>query len=55
MMMEGDKFMVIWDTDDEEKMANKIAFMLPEVRYKVIPIMDTREFLKQYLEIKRGP
>ena len=55
MMMEGDKFMVIWDTDDEEKMANKIAFMLPEVRYKVIPIMDAREFLKQYLEIKRGP
>lgn len=49
-MLNKAKFMAIWDTDDQEKNANKIAFMLPEVRYKVIPLMDGRTFMKQYME-----
>ena len=49
-MLDKDKFMAIWDTDDQEKNANKIAFMLPEVRYKVIPILDAPTFEKQYME-----
>ena len=52
-MLNKAKFMAIWDTDDQEKMANKIAFMLPEVRYNVIPLLEGRKFLKQYMEIKK--
>lgn len=52
-MLNKANFMAIWDTDDQEKIANKIAFMLPEVRYKVIPLLDGRTFMKQYMEIKK--
>jgi hypothetical protein len=52
-MLNKAKFMAIWDTDDQEQIANKIAFMLPEVKYEVIPLLDGRTFLKQYMEIKK--
>jgi len=52
-MLNTVKFMAIWDTDDQEKMANKIAFMLPEVKYEVIPLLSGKTFMKQYMEIKK--
>ena len=52
-MLNKSNFMAVWDTDDQEKIANKIAFMLPEVWYKVIPLLDGMTFMKQYMEIKK--
>ncbi len=52
-MLDKDKYMAIWETDDQEKNANKIEFMLPEARYEVIPLLDARTFEKQYMEIKK--
>jgi hypothetical protein len=52
-MLNTNMFMAIWDTDDQEKIANKIAFMLPEVQYEVIPLLDGKMFMKQYMEIKK--
>lgn len=52
-MLNKSKFIAVWDTDDQEKITNKIAFMLPEVWYKVIPLIDGMTFMKQYMEIKK--
>lgn len=52
-MLNSAKFFAIWVTDDEEKMANKIAFMLPEVKYEVIPLVSGKTFMKQYMEVKK--
>ena len=52
-MLNKSNFMAVWDTDDQEKIANKIAFMLPEVWYKVIPLIDGITFMNQYMEIKK--
>ena len=51
-MLDKDKYMAIWETDDQEKNANKISFMLPEVTYEVIPLLDGRTIMKQYMEKK---
>ena len=52
-MLNTAKFMAIWDTDDQVQMANKMAFMLPEVKYEVIPLLSGKTFMKQYMEIKK--
>jgi hypothetical protein len=52
-MLNTSKFMAIWDTDDQVQMANKIAFMLPEVKYEVIPLLSGKTFMKQYMEVKK--
>jgi hypothetical protein len=52
-MLDKDKYMAIWETDDKEKNANKIEFMLPEATYKVYPLLDAKTFEKQYTEIKK--
>ena len=52
-MLNEPAIMAVWDTDDEETIANKIAFMLPEVVYTVIPLVDAKLFMKTYIEIKK--
>jgi hypothetical protein len=52
-MLDKPAIMAVWDTDDEVTIANKIVFMLPEVRYKIIPLVDARLFMKQYIELKK--
>jgi hypothetical protein len=47
-MLGEDKYMAIWETDDPEKNANKIEFMLPEAKYEVYPLMDAKTFEKQH-------
>ena len=51
-MLDKDKYMAVWETDVQEKNANKIAFMLPEVKYEVIPLLDGKTLLKQHMEKK---
>ena len=47
-MLDEDKYMAIWETDDPEKNANKIEFMSPEAKYKVYPLMDAKSFEKMH-------
>lgn len=46
-MVDKDKYMAIWETDDPEKNENKIGFMSPEVKYEVYPLLDAKTFEKQ--------
>ena len=51
-MLNKPAIMAVWDTDNEDSIANKIAFMLPEVRYQVIPLVDAKLFMDKYMKIK---
>ena len=42
----------IWE-GNEGQVARKVAFDLPEIQCTLIPIMDGREFLKMYMEVKK--
>jgi RimJ/RimL family protein N-acetyltransferase len=42
----------VWEGTDAQ-VARKVAFLLPEIQCTLIPIVDGREFLKLYMEIKR--
>ena len=42
------KAIAIWETDSPEKLAYKLAFMLPEVSYEVIPLISFEDWFKQY-------
>ena len=52
IMHEGKQGFAVWEATPEQ-VARKVAFMLPEVKYTLIPITDAREFLKIYMEVKR--
>ena len=40
------KAMAVWDTDDPEKVARKLLFMLPEVSYELIPLISAEDWIK---------
>jgi len=42
----------VWE-GTESQVAHKVAFLLPEIQCTLIPIVDGREFLKLYMEIKK--
>jgi hypothetical protein len=52
LMYKGKKGFAVWEAD-EAQVARKVAFMLPEVKYTLIPIVDGRVFLKTYMEVKK--
>jgi hypothetical protein len=52
-MTKGKKGFAIWETDDPAKIAYKIGFMLPEVKYTLIPGIEGREFFKAYFESRK--
>jgi hypothetical protein len=52
-MAKGKKGFAIWETDDPAKIAYKIGFMLPEVKYTLIPGIEAEKFFKAYFESKK--
>jgi hypothetical protein len=53
IMAKGKRGFAIWETDDPVKIAYKIGFMLPEVKYTLIPGIEAGEFFKAYYEAKK--
>jgi hypothetical protein len=45
------KAMAVWDTDDPVKVARKLQFMLPEVSYKLIPLIPADDWFKAHMSI----
>ena len=52
LMYKGKKGFSVWE-GNEAQIARKVAFILPEVNYILIPIVDGREFLKTYMVVKK--
>ncbi len=52
LMYEGKQGFAVWDATPEQ-IARKVAYMLPEVKYTVVPVVDARDFLKVYMEVKK--
>lgn len=52
-MIKRCKFVAVLEADNPEQIANKVTFMLPEAKYTFVPIIDAKEFLKQYMKIKK--
>ena len=50
-MDEGTRGFAVWEATPEQA-ANKVEFMLPEVKYSLVPIVDGKEFLKPYMDVK---
>lgn len=40
------KGMAVWETEDPEKIARKLLWMLPEVSYELIPLISAEEWIK---------
>jgi hypothetical protein len=51
-MYKGKTGFAVWEAD-EAQITRKVAFMLPEVHYTLIPIMDPSEGMKIYMEVKK--
>ena len=51
VMVKGKKGVAIWEATPEQ-VTRKVAFMIPEVVYTLVPIRDGKEFLKTYREVK---
>ena len=45
------KAMAVWETDDPEKVARKLLFMLPEVSYELIPLIPADDWFKAYMSL----
>ena len=45
------KAMAVWDTDDPEKVARKLLFMLPEVSYELIPLIPAGDWFKAHMSL----
>ena len=45
------KAMAVWDTDDPEKVARKLQFMLPEVSYELIPLIPADDWFQAYASL----
>lgn len=43
----------IWEVDKPEQIANKIAYMMPEGRAKLVPLMETEKFIEAYMKTKK--
>ena len=41
--------MAVWDTDDPEKVARKLLWMLPEISYELIPLISAEDWIKAYM------
>jgi len=52
IMCKGLKGFAVWE-GDEDQMARKLAFCLPEIEYTLIPIIDYEKFLMAYMEVKK--
>ena len=50
--VKGWKAIAIWDATPEQ-IANKIAYMLPEVKYTLTPIIHYQEFFKHYMKFNK--
>jgi hypothetical protein len=49
VMMKGWKAVAVWDATPEQ-IAHKVAYMYPEVKYTLIPIVHYQEFFKHYMQ-----
>ena len=52
IMCKGRKGVAVWE-GDEDQVARKVAFSLPEIEYTLIPIIDAEQFLQTYMEVKK--
>jgi hypothetical protein len=47
--VKGWKAFAVWEATPEQ-IAHKVAYMLPEVKYTLIPIIHIQEFYKHYMQ-----
>jgi len=52
VMYKGRKGFAVWE-GDEDQLARKVTFMLPEVEYTLIPIISAGKFIETYMEVKK--
>jgi len=52
IMCKGRKGVAVWE-GDEDQVARKVAFCLPEIEYTLIPIIDVEKFFQTYMEVKK--
>ena len=50
--VKGWKAFAVWDATPEQ-IARKVAYMMPEVKYTLIPIIHSQEFFKHYMEFNK--
>lgn len=52
---DGSKGITIWEVDDPEQIANKVAYMMPEAKAKIVPIIEAAKFMELYMKMKKQP
>jgi len=52
-MVDADTVVTVWDVDNPEQIANKILYMLPEGKAKIVPIFEASEMIKLMMQAKK--
>ncbi len=45
----------IWEVDDPQQIANKVAYMMPEGKAKLVPLIESTKFIEAYMKLKKQP
>ena len=52
-IVDRNKAVTIWDVENQEQIANKIIYMMPEARATIVPIIEASDFMKFYMQSKK--
>ena len=53
IVYDGSKAFTVWEVDDPEQIAYKVAFSMPELKGKIVPIFDAAKFIEIYMKMKK--
>ena len=52
-MVDSETVVTVWDVDNPEQITNKLLYMLPEGKAKLVPIFEGNEMIKLMMEAKK--
>ena len=52
-IVDRNKAISIWDVDNQEQIANKLIWMLPEAKATIVPIIEAMDFMTIYMQSKK--
>ena len=53
-MVDAETAVTVWDVDNQAQIANKLLYMMPEGKAKLVPIFESSEMIKLMMQAKKG-
>jgi hypothetical protein len=52
-MIDAETAVTVWDVDKKEQIVNKLLYMMPEGKAKIVPIFEVAEMIKLMMQTKK--